>query len=319
VPELLVIGAPSGTARDAVTGPLRGRDLRISFWPGPETVTAEARGRARWVVTDGAPAGEEFIGSLPLLRAWIRVVGSGNRFRSEREALIRRAVAVRGGAPAGSARETAEFAVMLMLNLLRRMPEAESALRAGDRARVEAISHATSSLADETVGIIGLGEIGRATALLLRAHGAAVLHTRTAGPEQCCAGAGGQYGEHVSTGELLARSGIVSLHLKQPPGSCYVTREFLARMRPGAMLVNTAQGHLLDEQALADALAGGSLRAAALDVFAHEPQPSGVLLAAPNLILTPHVAGKTRNVGHRLWSEACAALIETGSLPDPIG
>jgi glyoxylate reductase len=101
--------------------------------------------------------------------------------------------------------------------------------------------------------------------------------------------------ERVPLGELLERSDFVSVHVAQTPETIgLLGAEAIARMRPGAILVNTARGGIVDESALAAALHAGRLAAAALDVFAQEPLPPGhPLLAAPNLVVTPHIGSAT--------------------------
>jgi (S)-sulfolactate dehydrogenase len=102
--------------------------------------------------------------------------------------------------------------------------------------------------------------------------------------------------------DLLAESDAVTLHVPLTPGTRHlVSAGRLARMKRGAVLVNTARGGVIDEPALAESLAAGHLAGAALDVFENEPLPAGSPLArAPNLVLTPHVAGVTRESNERV-------------------
>jgi glyoxylate reductase len=136
--------------------------------------------------------------------------------------------------------------------------------------------------------VIGLGAIGRAVAQRAAALGMRVLGwSRSRRP---VAGV-----EAATLGELLARSDFVSVHVALTPETRgLLDAKALARLRPGAILVDTARGGIVDEAALAEALRSGRIAAAALDVFASEPLPAGSpLLDAPNLILTPHIGSAT--------------------------
>lgn len=138
-------------------------------------------------------------------------------------------------------------------------------------------------LAGKTMGIIGYGRIGQKTAEIARALGMAVLaYSRTPKPE----------GTFVDLDTLLAQSDVISLHCPLFPQTReLINRERIAKMKDGAILINTARGGLLEEQAVADALAEGKLRAVGLDVATVEPiQKNNPLLSAPNCVVTPHMA-----------------------------
>lgn len=142
-------------------------------------------------------------------------------------------------------------------------------------------------LSGKTIGIIGFGRIGRAVGRIAKAFGMQVLaYNRSRCPE------GEAIGEYVTLEALLSRSDIVSLHCPLTPQTERIIHKgTLAIMKDGAILLNTARGPLLDEQAVADALKAGKLRAAAMDVVSCEPIPeTNPLLRAPNCVLTPHMA-----------------------------
>lgn len=142
-------------------------------------------------------------------------------------------------------------------------------------------------LAGKTMGIIGFGRIGQAVGAIAKAFGMRVLaYSRTQYPE------GHEIGEYVSLDELLQHSDIVSVHCPLTPETQgLICGDAISRMKDGAILLNTSRGPVLDEAAVKQALESGKLRAAAVDVAAVEPIPAdSPLLAAPNCIITPHMA-----------------------------
>lgn len=142
-------------------------------------------------------------------------------------------------------------------------------------------------LAGKTLGIIGFGRIGRAVGNIAKAMGMRVIaYNRSRHPD------GEEIGEYVSLDALLAQSDIVSLHCPlSPENTGFINADTLAKMKDGAILLNTARGALLNEADVANALRSGKLRGAAVDVVSNEPiDPANPLLSAPNCIITPHMA-----------------------------
>jgi phosphoglycerate dehydrogenase-like enzyme len=199
----------------------------------------------------------------------------------------------------------AEHAVMSMLMLLKRVVDADERLRAGtivggvEPALTTQETYAYNwvglerfdALLGETIGLVGLGKVGRHAARLLRPFGADVVYTKRnplTADEEAALGV-----RYLPFDELLQASRCVSLHNRFTPETEQMMgeREF-ALMPDGSFFVNTARGRLVDEAALVRALESGHLSGAALDVFWIEPLPAdSPLLAAPNLFLTPHTAG----------------------------
>lgn len=142
-------------------------------------------------------------------------------------------------------------------------------------------------LAGKTFGIIGFGRIGRAVGRLAKAFGMKVIAYNRS---QCAEGK--EIGEYVTLDELLRRADVISLHCPLLPETDHlICRESIAKMKDGAILLNTARGGVIDEADVADALRSGKLRYAAVDVVSQEPMKAdNPLLAAPNCIITPHIA-----------------------------
>ena len=213
-------------------------------------------------------------------------------------------------APGVSEAVVAEHTVALMLALLRRLREQDAAIRRGEWRRTGA--DMPSSLRGSTVGLIGYGRIGGLLADRLRAFEMRMLVADPA------IGATAPGVEVVALDHLLGASDIVSLHVPLLPSTRNLIGEReLALMRPDAILINTARGGIVDEQALVEALASGRLRAAALDVFAKEPPTDRRLLDLPNVLLSPHNAALSEFSVAEMTAMATTAVIDVlaGRLP----
>ncbi|GFJ86794.1 hypothetical protein Prum_004360 [Phytohabitans rumicis] len=205
--------------------------------------------------------------------------------------------------PGRNAPAAAEHAIALTLAALRRIPSVDATVRGGEwRSDLYALSAAGHELAGTTVGLIGYGAIGARVARILRAFDASVVVYDPYATADA---------SFVSTlDELLSRSFVVSLHARLTPETRHlIDAAAVARMPHGAVLVNTARGGLVDYDAVVDALESGQLGAAAFDVYDPEPIPPGArLLSAPNVVLTPHLAGATVQTAERAASLAAAAV-----------
>ncbi|MDX6538397.1 MAG: hypothetical protein QOI71_7, partial [Gaiellales bacterium] len=209
--------------------------------------------------------------------------------------------------------EVATHAVALLLALHRRIVEADRLARLpwGEQSWLSGIE----PLESLTLGLVGLGRIGRATAERMRPLVGAMQAYDPATPPLPDGVA-----RSDSLDELLESSDLVSLHLPLlPQTEKLLGRDQFERMRPGALLVNVSRGGLIDEDALADALFAGQIGGAALDVFAHEPLASDArILAAPNTVLSPHVAWFSTASGPKVRRDTVEAMIvwiESGSVP----
>ncbi len=183
--------------------------------------------------------------------------------------------------------EVADHTAALMLAGLRKLPQLDASVRAGDWKAV-AVSRPLKPFDLTTVGFIGLGRIGRAVLHRIRNFGFDLAVSDPGMTEAQVAELGAR---KVSTEEILEGADVVSLHVPSTPQTRkMINASSLATMQPGALIVNCSRGDLIDEVALAEALVKGRVRAA-LDVFSEEPMPSGnPLRTTPNLILTPHAA-----------------------------
>ena len=194
-------------------------------------------------------------------------------------------------APGSNAASVAEYVMGALLHLWRRFDGATEHVRGGGWDRPAFMGHEALG---RTLGVVGLGDIGARVARRARAFGLDVVASDPVLHDASFAVQG--FGVRLlPQPELLERSDAVTLHVPLVPGTRgMIDADALRRMRPGALLVNTSRGGLIDEAALADALRDGRLGGAALDVRAHQPPgPDDPLVDAPRLLLTPHVAGIT--------------------------
>jgi phosphoglycerate dehydrogenase-like enzyme len=209
----------------------------------------------------------------------------------------------------------ADHTLALMLACIRRVVENDASVRRGEWERGG--RHLGSALSGATVGLVGLGGIGRAVARRLAGFGVRIL-----GHDPAAADVDGV--ERMPLDELLRGSDVVSLHLPLLPVTHGLIGEReIALMRPGAILVNTSRGRLVDEGALVRALQEGRLAAAGLDVFEHEPPRSSPLLALPRVVLSPHIGGIGEDAQQAMLEMAVGAVLavldgrEPGGLVNP--
>ncbi len=211
---------------------------------------------------------------------------------------------------------TADLAFALLLAAARRVGEAERALRSGGFPPWSPGFMLGKRVSGATLGIVGFGRIGRAVARRAAGFGMHVLCT-SRGPV-----AAEPPAERVPLGELLARADFVSVHVPLSSATRHlIGRGELARMRPGAVLVNTSRGAVVDEAALVEALARGPLFAAGLDVYEHEPAVHPGLLGLENVVLLPHIGSaeaETRRAMATLAADNVIALLEGRPLLTPV-
>jgi glyoxylate reductase len=194
---------------------------------------------------------------------------------------------------------TAELTIALMLALLRRVVEGDRLVRRRDEWALAPTFMLGEGLAGKTLGIVGLGRIGREVARLAEAFGMRVVHTRGAGPY-----------EELPLDQLLAEADVVSLHVPLTPETRHlIGAPELGLMRRSAVLVNVSRGPVVDEAALVDALVEGRIAGAALDVYEQEPEVSAGLLGLENVVLSPHLGSSTR-IAREAMGMLCADALE---------
>ena len=271
----------------------------VDEWPGalPPTPgelragTREAEGLLT-LITDRVDA--ELLDAAPNLRAIANMgVGTDN---IDVEAAAARGVAV-GNTPDVLTDATADLAFALLLALARRIVPGAEKVRAGRWETWEPAADLGADLAGATLGIVGWGRIGQATARRAEGFGMDVVYSsRSAG---------------VPLPELLERADFVSLHTPLTRQTRHlIDAGALKRMKQTALLVNTARGGVVDQDALRSALHAGEIAGAALDVTDPEPLPADhPLLDAPNLLVVPHVGSATRRTRSRMADMAVDNLL----------
>ena len=202
--------------------------------------------------------------------------------------------------PDFNAATVAEHTIMLILALLRRVFESTLLMKAGKWPISAIVSQGIFDLRGKTLGIIGLGVIGEAVAKRAMPFGVDICyHDKRRRPTAAEVELGVSF---ASLDDLLRQSDIVTIHLPLTSETyCLIGRAELQKMKRTALLINTARGAIVDEEALAEALEQGVIAGAGLDVFADEPlDPRHSLRRCPNVLLTPHTAGQTGEAMERM-------------------
>jgi phosphoglycerate dehydrogenase-like enzyme len=256
---------------------------RLTIAPAPTTRDAMLDADVVWHVL--SPVTADMIAAAPRLTL-IQKIGVGvNTIDLAAAKALGIAVC---NMPGTNTQAVVETTLMLMLAALRQMPALDRSMRAGSWDHEPALDFGQArEIAGRTVGLIGFGAVAQRLAPVLRAMGARVIAWNRS-PRQA------EGVRFLALDDVIATADILSLHVPLAPDTQgLLSAASIARMKPGAVLVNTARGGLVDEPALVAALASGRI-AAGLDVFADEPVSAGhPLMALPNVALTPHVAWRT--------------------------
>jgi glyoxylate reductase len=269
-----------------------------------------------WLAAEQATPTGEWVAIVPLLTRWmggtefknlpkLRIVANcavGYNNVDVVAAEMRKVIVT--NTPGVLTEATADFTWALILATARRLVEGVDLVRSGHWTGWHPEQLLGLELRGRTLGLFGAGRIGQAVARRAPAFGLRILYTtRTAKPEfESETGA-----TRVDTNQLLASSDIVSLHVPSTPQTKgIINGDTLARMKRGAILINTSRGDLIREEALAMALELGHLGAAGLDVYTDEPNIHPRLLAAPRTVLSPHLGSATEETRRKMATIAVA-------------
>lgn len=263
------------------------------------------------ILTNKTPLTAETLGRLPNLK-FISVLATGFNV-VDVQAACQRHIPV-SNVPVYGTDSVAQFVFALLLELCHHVGDHDRAVKEGQwSANPDFCFWNTPlvELVDKTMGLVGFGRIGRRVGALANAFGMKVLAydaVRGSDPDFTPF-------QWASLDEVFSLSDVISLHCPQTTENAgFVTQALLGKMRPHAFFINTARGGLVNENDLAEALHGGVLAAAAVDVISSEPiRPDNPLLAAKNCLITPHQAWATLSARRRLMgttAENIAAFVE---------
>lgn len=296
--RVLVTDKVSGGALGALRSDPRFEVVQVDDSKDPKFMEALSTAHGL-IVRSATKVKAPMLEKAPLLRVVGRAgVGVDN---IDLVAATERGIAVLN-APAGNTVSAAELTMALILAMVRRVAEADAAMRKGVWSKLQGVE-----LRGRTLGLVGAGRIGGEVAKRCRAFGMEVIAYDPYLTEERAAELDVK---RVALEEVLERADIVSLHVPLTDATKgMINAETLARMKKGAFLVNVARGGVVDEAALAEALRSGQLAGAALDVFANEPlEKESPLLDAPNLLLTPHLGASTNEAQELVASEIAEAV-----------
>jgi phosphoglycerate dehydrogenase-like enzyme len=245
------------------------------------------------VIVAAKPMRREFVEAAPRLRL-LHHQGVGYQDTVDVAALKARNIAL-ALTPAGTTIGVAEHTVMLTLAVCKRLTFADSELRRG-RWHINSLRPYSFELFGRTVGYVGMGRIGREAAARFKAFGTTGLYhdpvVRLSAEEEQALGL-----SRVAFGELITRADVITLHVPSGKDTHHlIDATAIGRMKPEAIVINTARGTIIDEPALVRALQEGRIAGAGLDVYEEEPfKTENPLAALPNVVLTPHIAAGTRD------------------------
>ena len=276
-----------------------GVEVRWVDGPDREKLLAAVPDADALLVRSATTVDDEVLAAAPKLKIVGRAgVGLDN---VDVDAATKRGVMV-VNAPTSNIHTAAEHAVTLLLAAARQIPQADASLREHEWKRS---SFNGVEVFGKTVGVVGLGRIGQ-----LFAQRMAAFETRVIAYDPYVSAARAtQLGiELLPLDEVLAQADLISVHLpKTAETKGIIGREALAKTKPGVIIVNAARGGLIDEQALADAIVSGHVRAAGLDVFDTEPCTDSPLFDLPQVVVTPHLGASTSEAQDRAGTDVARA------------
>ncbi|MBM1817724.1 2-hydroxyacid dehydrogenase [Pseudosulfitobacter pseudonitzschiae] len=305
-----VLDVLTAEVQEQVRGYAAGLDLRFAPSASAQDFAATVRG-APYIVARSLGLSAEVLkqaDAVQLVHQW----GTGTDGIALDVARMRGIPVARS--PGLNAPTVADLTIGLMLATLRRIPQIDATTRAGNWGPAALISGARD-LNGMTVGLVGYGAIGQEVARRLSGFGCPVLYHRRSGP------IAGSTARHATLDEIFSTCDVVSLHAPLTDSTRHlVGAAQLAQMKPGAFLINTSRGGLVDEAALTTALQSGAIAGAGLDVFAQEPvNPDNPLLALDNVVALPHIGGRTDDNLERMVSHWAANIraFDAGQGIDP--
>jgi glycerate dehydrogenase len=262
----------------------------------PEEIVDRCRD-ANIVLTNKVPFSEATLAELPHLKM-IGVTATGYNI-IDVQAAAKKGIVV-SNVPAYGTASVAQHTIALLLELTNQVGIHAASVAAGDWPKSADFSYQLApitELAGKTLGIVGWGNIGQQTARIAQAFGMELLYYNPSKKENA-------FAQWVPLQELFAKADYVSLHCPLKPDNMgFVNNEIIQVMKPGACIINTSRGQLINEQHLADALNNGRIAGAALDVLSVEPpSPQNPLLSAKNCIITPHIAWISKEARQRVMA-----------------
>lgn len=258
-------------------------------------------GGAEIVFTNKTPLTAQIFARCPQIR-YVGLLSTGYNI-ADIDAARRRGIPVTN-IPSYGTDAVAQAAMALLLEITNQVGRHAAAVRQGRWSACEDFCFWDTPLMElsgKTMGVIGFGRIGQAMGRIARAFGMEVLAAGSRPTEQ-----GQAIARYVSLDELYARADVISLHCPLfPQTERMINESSIAKMKDGVILLNTGRGQLICEDALAQALRSGKVRAAGLDVLSQEPPAAdNPLLTAPNCFITPHIAWAARESRQRLMDTA---------------
>lgn len=293
------------------------RTVAVGRSAGPEELRAACRGADALITMLSDRIDADFLAACPSLRV---VANYAVGYDNLDLAAAARAGVVLTNTPDVLTEATADIAFALLLGVARRVREGERLLRAGEFHGWRSDMLLGSDLHGRVFGLVGMGRIGAATARRARGFGMQIRYTNRKPVAPALAAELGA--ELVPLDELLRTADVLSVHCPLTPETHHLLNsERLAQLKPSAILINTARGPVVDEAALADALARGALRGAGLDVYEHEPRVHPALMDRDDVMLLPHLGSattETRAVMAELALANCVAVLKGEPPKTPI-
>ncbi len=276
-------------------------DVEVAIGADRAELIAALGNAVALLVRSATKVDAEMIAAAPMLEVIGRAgVGLDN---IDVEAAEARGIVV-VNAPDASTISAAEHTMALLLAQARRIPEADASLRAGRWERKELSG---VELYGKTLGIVGLGRIGAQVAKRAAAFGMRIIAFDPIVGDDQAEALGAQL---ASFDDVLAEADFLTIHApRSAETEGLIDAEALARMKPTARIVNVARGGIVDEVALAAAIANGTIAGAALDVFAVEPTTESPLFEFPQVVVTPHLGASTHEAQHRAGASVVDAVV----------